>query len=369
MQNPSRVPWRRKVALELYRGYRFLQTHKPDLTYLFWETTLRCNLECMHCGSDCLREAATPDMPKEDFLRVLDSLKGHIEPSRVIIVVTGGEPLMRNDLEECGAEFAKRGHPWGFVTNGYAMTEARFERCCAVGLSSMTVSLDGLESSHDEFRGRAQSFVRAIETIRMAAATPGLTFDVVTCVNQKNLCELPRMREMLVALGVKRWRVATVFPKGRAKQHAMLFLDDAQFGQVFDFIRETRKQGQILAEYGCEGYLGALEGEVRTAPFFCRAGTNIGSVLVDGSISACPSLRADYIQGNIYRDDFWEIWSKRFQKMRDRSWAKTGMCSECKDWKYCQGNGLHLRDEQSGDLLTCHIDRLRKAYQISERQC
>lgn len=357
----DKIPLRRRLALELYRGYRHLQSTNPDLTYLFWECTLRCNLDCMHCGSDCMRESASPDMPLADFLGVLDNIRPHIEPRRTMVVITGGEPLMRSDLEDCGREFTRRGHPWGFVTNGYAMTPARFRAFLHAGLRSMTVSLDGLEQSHDQFRGRSQSFGRAVETIRMVASAPGLVFDVVTCVNQQNLHELPALRDLLVSLGVKRWRITTVFAKGRAKEHPVLFLDDAQFAQVFAFIRETRLQGRIQASYGCEGFLGALEGEVRDGPFFCRAGINIGSVLVDGSISACPSLRADYIQGSIYRDDFWKVWSNKFQIMRNRNWAKTGPCATCKDWKYCHGNGLHLRDEKTGGLLVCHMERLRKA--------
>ncbi len=93
---------------------------------------------------------------------------------------------------------------------------------------------------------------------------------------------------------------------------------------------------------------------VRDTPFFCRAGVNIGSVLVDGSISACPSLRSDYIQGNIYSDDFFSVWDDRFTVMRDRSWARTDDCKDCRWWRYCRGNGLHLRDEKSGKLLFCN---------------
>jgi radical SAM protein with 4Fe4S-binding SPASM domain len=59
------------------------------------------------------------------------------------------------------------------------------------------------------------------------------------------------------------------------------------------------------------------------------------------------------IQGNIYRDDFMDVWEKRFGVMRDRSWARTGDCRTCKVWAYCQGNGLHLRDEKTGKLLYC----------------
>jgi radical SAM protein with 4Fe4S-binding SPASM domain len=163
---------------------------------------------------------------------------------------------------------------------------------------------------------------------------------------------------MLVEMGVGNWRLDMVFPKGRAASNPDLFLSDAQYVEMLAFIRTTRESGAIRVSCGCDGYLGGLEGKVRDAPFFCRAGINIGSVLCDGSISACPSLRADYIQGNIRTDDFLDVWNNRFQIMRDRSWARTGPCADCGDWKYCHGNGLHLRDEKTGELAFCHKRRI-----------
>ena len=129
---------------------------------------------------------------------------------------------------------------------------------------------------------------------------------------------------------------------------------------IFDFINDTRKEGRIKADYGCEGFLGNYETEVRDSFFFCRAGVTIGSVLVDGSISACPNLRAHFIQGNIYNDDFMDVWNNHYQVFRDRSWAKQGECAACTYFKYCKGNGMHLRDE-NGTLLFCHFKRLKEA--------
>lgn len=360
-RSPGSLGLRRATALWLYRVYRHLHTRRHPLTYLFWECTLRCNLDCAHCGSDCLRESSVKDMPLADFLQVLDKLCPPHNPAKLLLVLTGGEPLMRKDLEECGREFQRRGHPWGFVTNGYAMTRERFDTLLRAGLRSMTISLDGLQASHDRFRGRRESFRRACQSIAWAASTPGLTFDVVTCVNRETLAELPALRELLINMGVRRWRIATVFPKGRAKTNPAFQLTDEEFQSVFRFLHETRLQKRIRANYGCEGFLGAWEATVRDSPFFCRAGVNIGSVLADGSISACPSLRADYIQGNIYRDNFLQVWNERFQNMRDRSWMRTGACKTCKSWNNCQGNGLHLRDQQSGELLLCHLQRLEDA--------
>ena len=171
----------------------------------------------------------------------------------------------------------------------------------------------------------------------------------------------PRILDLLLKIGVKRWRVATVFPKGRAKDNPLFQLTNQEFRQVFDFIREVKKLNVINVNYGCEGFLGSYEKDARNYPFFCRAGVNVSSVLCDGSISACPSLRGDYIQGNIYKDDLWDVWQNRYQVMRDRSWAKIGDCKKCKYWRYCEGSSLHLRDEKTKELAYCHVQRLEDA--------
>ena len=352
---------KKKIILSLFRQHKQNQSKLHELTYLFWECTLRCNLNCIHCGSDCYKEAMSPDMPLPDFLKVLDSIIPHVLPNKTMVVITGGEPLMRKDLELCGAEIYKRGFPWGMVTNGYGLTPVRFNALLAAGLRSITISLDGLNpETHDWFRGKSGSWDKAINALELVVATPDLMYDVVTCVNKRNINDLEAIKDLFVSKGVNRWRLFTVFPKGRAKDNPLLQLSNQDFIRLMEFIKLTRKQGKINASYGCEGYLGNYELEVRDSPFFCQAGIHIGSVLVDGSISACPSLRADYIQGNIYTDDFMTVWNERYQIMRDRSWTRTGKCATCKSYKYCEGNGLHLRDEYTGEVLCCHMDMLKK---------
>ncbi|MFA6581956.1 MAG: TIGR04133 family radical SAM/SPASM protein [Paludibacter sp.] len=351
---------KKKIILSLYQQHKRNQKQLHELTYLFWECTLRCNLNCIHCGSDCTREVLTPDMPLDDFLKVLDNISTHVNPNTTMVVITGGEPLIRKDLEKCGEEIYKRGFPWGMVTNAFGLTTTRFNSLLNAGLRSITISLDGLNpETHDWFRGMNGSWVKAIEAVERVVATPGLMYDVVTCVNKRNIGDLEAIKELLISKKVKRWRLFTVFQKGRAKGNPELQLSNIEFIRLMDFISQTRTEGIIKASYGCEGYLGEYELEVRDSPFFCQAGIHIGSVLVDGSISACPSLRADYIQGNIYKADFWKVWNEKYQIMRDRSWTKTGKCATCKSYKFCEGNGLHLRDEMTGDILCCHLDLLK----------
>lgn len=352
---------KKKIILSLFQQHKRNQSKLHELSYLFWECTLRCNLNCIHCGSDCTKEALVPDMPMKDFLNVLDNIAPNVDPHKTMVVISGGEPLMRKDLETCGEEIYQRGFPWGMVTNGYGLTPIRFKALLNAGLRSITISLDGLNpETHDWFRGKKGSWKKAVDAVERVAATPGLMYDVVTCVNKRNMNDLESIKALLISKGVTRWRLFTVFPKGRAKENPLLKLSSLEFVQLMDFIRQAREEGFIKASYGCEGFLGDYEMEVRDSPFYCQAGINIGSVLADGSISACPGLRADYIQGNIYNDDFWKVWNERFQLMRDRSWTRTGKCATCKSYKYCEGNGLHLRDEQSGEVLCCHLDLLQR---------
>lgn len=357
MKNPKKIGFKKRMALKLFEYYRHNEAKMHELRYLFWECTLRCTLNCLHCGSDCRQMSDVPDMPVTDFLGAVKQILPKVNPNKTMIVFTGGEVLVRKDIEEAGIELYKLGFPWGIVTNGYLLTEERLASLLRAGMRACTVSLDGLKESHNWLRNNEQSFDRAVNAIRMLQHTD-LVYDVVTCVNNKNFTELTEIKQLLLDCGVKRWRIFTIFPVGRAVNHPELQLSDERFRAVFDFIEETREEGKIHCDYGCEGFLGDYESRVRDNFFFCRAGINVGSILVDGSISACPDLRSRYIQGNIYQDDFADVWENRYQIMRDRSWTQTGICKECEFFNYCEGNGLHLRDEKSNELAFCHLKRI-----------
>ena len=356
--NKFPVSLRRRLALEAWRLNEKQRIKEHPLRQLFWECTLRCNLNCRHCGSDCKTEATQPDMPKEDFLKVLDNIAANTNPNKVFVVITGGEPLMRAALEACGREIYKKGFPWGIVTNGLAMTQKRLKSLMAAGMHTATVSLDGLEEEHNFMRGNKHSFKYAVEAIRLMAAEKDLIFDVVTCVNRRSIKTLDQLKEMLIGLGVKQWRLFTIFPAGRAANDEELKLSSEEHRQLMEFIKRNRKEDKrIKINYCCEGFMGNYEGDIRDHFFSCQAGISVGSVLIDGSIGACPSIRADYHQGNIYKDDFWDVWQNRYEPYRNREWMRTGVCAECNMFRYCQGNGMHLRDNE-GNLLHCNLQKL-----------
>ena len=413
---------RQKVGLELQRSLRHNEAQLHPLRTLFWECTLRCNMSCRHCGSDCKVQPDVKDMPAADFLRVIDSITPHVDTHKVFIIFTGGEALLRPDLEEVGLELYRREYPWGVVTNGFLLDERRLQSLMASGMHSITVSLDGFEEQHNWIRRHPQSFEKATAAIRLLAQQKDILWDVVTCVNPRNYPHLKEFREYLVSLGVPAWRLFSIFPMGRAAGNPELQFSDEQFRGLLDFIKECRntpsplrgtlpregeyqlaqagsfpmtagensfhrqgsspmtagelpfhrqgsspsqgevaegRRGVINVSYACEGFLGEYEQKVRDHLFHCRSGVDVASIRCDGAISGCTSVRSHMDQGNIYKDDFWDVWENRFQVMRDRSWAKKDQCATCKVWRYCEGSGLHLYDDE-GRLLTCHYNRLKK---------
>ena len=350
--------FRKRIIFELERLRRKNLHQLHPLQQLFWESTLRCNVHCLHCGSDCSSSEVTPDMPAEDFLRVIDqSVTPHVDPHKVLIIISGGEPLMRTDLAQVGKALKQRGYPWGMVTNGLALTEKRFKELMAAGLRSMAISFDGMKDNHNWMRQHPLAFDGATRAIKLAAAIPSLTWDVVTCVNQRTINQLDEMREYLWSIGVRNWRLITIDPMGRAAENPELLLTPEQHRQLLDYIREKRKQSLHIS-YSCEGFMPEYEGEVRDHLFHCAAGVSVASILIDGSISACTSVRGKYYQGNIYKDDFWDVWDNRFEPYRNREWMrKQEPCNNCKLFRYCEGGGMHLRRED-GSLMLCHYRKL-----------
>lgn len=348
---------KQRLALELNRQLVRAAVHEHPLKQLFWECTLKCNMHCRHCGSDCKVSSITPDMPFEDFRKVLESLREAYDPHKIMVIVTGGEPLMRPDLAECGRAIYDMGFPWSIVSNGRLLSPRKIDELLGAGLHCATVSLDGLEEDHNWMRGCSDGFAYASRAIGILAREPDIKFDVVTCVNRRNISKLSEIKEYLISLGLRDWRLFTIFPSGRAANDPELQLTAGEFRTLMEFIKATRLEGRIHASYGCEGFLAGYEGQVRDALFSCQAGLTVGSVLADGSISACASIRADYHQGNIYTDDFVDVWEHQFAQMRDHSWMRTGQCSSCRWWRWCLGGGMHMRDS-SGQLMMCHLDNV-----------
>ena len=179
------------------------------LRQLFWECTLRCNMACRHCGSDCLKESAVPDMPLADFLPVLDDVAAHCNPRQVLVNTVGGEPLVRPDLMDCGRAIRERGFMWGLVTNGITLDRAVAHEMAQAGINSLAIDVDGTRDDHNWLRNSSTGFDRAMRAVKAVQTIPDLTWDVITCVNGRNLPQLNEIKKLLIEAGVTHWRCFT----------------------------------------------------------------------------------------------------------------------------------------------------------------
>jgi len=340
-----------------------LETTAHPLRYLFLEVTQRCNLRCRHCGSDCGREARTNELSTKEWLDFLAYLPARFDRRSVALVVTGGEPLCRPEFGTLVRAMRDHGLVWGMVTNGWALTERNVAQLVAGGITSITVSVDGLRESHDWLRGVPGSYDRALAGVRRIVAAGVPFFDVVTCVGPRNIEELPPLMDVLREAGVRQWRLFSIFPKGRARENDGLLLPPAGFRALLDFIARQRQATAgtgFELRFSCEAYLPrGVDAAVRDEPYFCRAGINIASVLCDGSIGACPNISRSLAQGNVRVDDFQLVWEERFEPFRNRAWMRKGPCIGCREWKRCLGNSLHLWDEEAGRTAYCSFAMAR----------
>ena len=281
-------------------------------------------------------------MPLGDFLKALDTIPVKERPPEFTVVLTGGEPLLRPDIAEVGRAIRQHGVHWSMVSNGWFYDEAMHRKLMGAGMGALTISLDGLGENHDWMRGRTGAFGRAERAIAIAAKEPCLNFDVVSCINRRSIGQLDALHDRLQSLGVRQWRIFTIIPIGRAK-------DDPDMHAVKEGPRPMN------VTFSCEGYLGRYERKVRQTPFFCRAGVNIASVLIDGRICGCPNIDRDrFSQGSIYQDSLWEVWQARFEPFRNRDWARRGRCADCPVWRDCLGNGMHNWHGACDEVINCH---------------
>lgn len=345
------------IDQEITYWYRERLKYTHPLRQLFWECTLRCNMSCLHCGSDCKASVDVPEMPFSDFSTVLDEVKQHQPDIKTIVFTVGGEPLVRKDIIDCGRRITQKGFYWGMVSNGKLIDASMMKELSQAGLRSLAIDVDGLRDTHNWLRNDNRSFDTVYNAIGHIKNAPRLAWDVITCVNGRNISQLEEIKRMLIDAGVKKWRCFTIVPMGRAKNNDELILSADQYRYLMEFIVKTRAERNIELSYACEGYLGDYEGRVRKTHFCCSAGLTTASVLSDGSISGCLSIRSNYHQGNIYNDGFWNVWANRFEKYRNREWMRTGECADCKVFKYCEGNGMHLRNDD-GSLMFCNYNKL-----------
>lgn len=325
--------------------YRKVLYKKPILKDLFLEVTLRCNAKCEHCGSNCGYEQPSDEISANDLKRALKNIADNYNAKDIILNVTGGEPLMRKDLFEIMDYANKLGFRWGMTTNGILINDEVLEKMNQTNMETISISLDGLKDTHENFRRVPGSFDKIIENIKKLQNVPSVKIvQITTVANKKNIHELEEMYELMKELKIISWRVLNVDPIGRAKENKDILLNANEYKYLYNFIKNKRDENLMNVEYGCSHYLGEnLEKELRDTYFTCLTGITIASILSNGDISVCPNIerRPEFVQGNIKKDNFVDIWENEYKYFRNDERVSCKKCKKCKDWKFCLGDSFH----------------------------
>lgn len=330
----------------------------PVLYSLFWETTLRCNARCKHCGSRAGENINIEDeLTTEEIKNTLKSIAKKYDASKVMLNVTGGEPLIREDLFDVMKFATDLGYHWGITTNGMLITDDVIQKMKDSKLETMSISIDGLEETHDKFRGVKGSYKKIMENIEKLKEAKFLyCFQITTVVNKSNIGELEDLYKVMQDLEVDSWRVVNMDPIGRAQDNSDLLLDKDDYNYLLNFIKDKRKNSKFDVTYGCSHFTGMkFEKETRKVMFSCETGCTVASILYNGDIFICPNVerRPELIQGNVKNDDFMDVWNNKFKWFRNIDRFKTGECKKCKDWKYCRGDSIHTWDFENNRPKIC----------------
>ena len=344
--------------LTLVEKYKEQEIKNHELIDLFWECTLSCNAACKHCGSSAEKRKYEGELTTEEIKNAFKQIANDMDATKILINVTGGEPLVRKDLCEV-MEYATNelGFHWGMTTNGILLTEENIEKLRKTNMETISISIDGLEKTHNEFRGVPNSYqiiINNIKNLKKAGYVKHL--QVTTVFHKKNIEELEELYEVMLGLGLNSWRLASIDPIGRAKENDDLLLDGKELKKLLDFIKSKNKDKRLELTYGCPGFLGLdYEKEVRKYYFFCRTGINIASILYNGDLFVCPNVPRikSLIQGNIKKDNFKDVWDNKYKQFRNKDRTKCDECEKCKYWDYCLGGAYHTWDFEENKQNKC----------------
>lgn len=328
----------------------------PKLTYLFLELTSFCNLHCRHCGSGCGGNIGM-HIDTNMLFNALETVAEDFDRNSVMICITGGEPMLHPNFRDIVRKTAELGFPWGMTTNGNLIDNdyAAFLKSQRIG--SITISVDGLEESHDALRQVKGSWKKAISGIQ-ALQNNGIPVQVTTVIHRENYCELEDIYKLMYRLMVDSWRVINVEPIGRALENRDMLLNKEEFDGLIDFIREKRYSDKTPMDvrFGCSHYLSFnAEREVRDNYFICGSGIMVGSILCNGDIYSCLDIerRPELVQGNISRDRFSDVWYNRFKEFREDRSNRCDECSRCAEKNFCRGDSGHTWDYERNRPMFC----------------
>jgi radical SAM protein with 4Fe4S-binding SPASM domain len=347
-------------------------------TYAVWELTLACNLACVHCGS-----RAAKARPEElTTAEALDLIRQMAEAGITEVTLIGGEAYLRADWLEIVRGIRTARMTCSLTTGGYGISAAAAQAMREAGLQQVSVSIDGLQATHDSLRGRQGSWRAAFQTLERLR-NAGLPVCANTQINRLSAPELPLLYRDLVQAGIGAWQLALTVPMGRAADHPELLLQPWELLDVFPLLNElsqwAQRDGVLFFPGNNIGYYGPYERRLRSPTGVpthaiwngCQAGISSIGIEADGAIKGCPSLPTQaYTGGNIREQSLREL--LRTPQLSINAQRGTvagaeplwGFCAGCVYAELCRGGctwTAHVFFGRRGNNPYCHHRALENA--------
>ncbi|MEJ6486768.1 nif11-class peptide radical SAM maturase 3 [Nostoc punctiforme UO1] len=353
------------------------------ISYAVWEITLKCNLACQHCGSRA-GHARTKELSTEE---ALDMVRQLADVGITEVTLIGGEAFLRPDWLEIAKAITDAGMLCGMTTGGYGITLETAQRMKEAGIGVVSVSVDGLETTHDRLRGRKGSWQWAFKTMSHLKEV-GIPFGCNTQINRLSAPEFPCIYEHVRDAGIFAWQVQLTVPMGNAADNSEILLQPYELLDIYPMIARV---AQIAAKEGVQvqpgnniGYYGPYERLFRGGDAWsfwqgCTAGLSALGIEADGAIKGCPSLPTSAYTGGNIRDYDLRTIIEETEELRFNLGAGTpkgtehlwGFCKTCEFAELCRGGcswTAHVFFDKRGNNPYCHHRALtQEKHGIRER--
>jgi len=327
-----------------------------DLFLLAINLTKRCNLACAHCYMDAetMKHGDKNELTTDEVRGLLDDIAGR--GTETMVVLTGGEPMMRGDLEELVAHGAGRGLAMVVGTNGVALTDRRVQSLKAAGAMGAGISVDSLDpEKHDAFRGLPGAWEKTMAGIE-SCKRHDLSFQIHFSVTESNADEVPAMIDFARAAGARVLNVFFLVCTGRGE--SMSDISPITYERVLNQLVAAQEQSKdMLIRARCAPHYKRIAYQRNPASTLtraagyegggCLAGIHYCRITPEGGVTACPYIPEE--EGNIRDKKFWDIWnqSPTFQSLRNPKLQ--GKCGSCEFRILC--GGCRARPLAMGDSL------------------
>ncbi|MEM6994779.1 MAG: radical SAM protein [Myxococcota bacterium] len=356
-------------ALPASRGRQFSATlpgETPVPRLAVWELTLACDQRCIHCGPRA-GEARGDELTTSEALALVDDLA---EMGVGEVVLIGGEAYLRHDFILIVRRIRERGMSATMTTGGYGLTRERAEALVEAGIESVSLSIDGLQRSHDLVRNTKDSWEHAFRALRYLREA-GAGVAVNSQINAYTRHELEALLPVIAAEGIHSWQLQITVPHGNAADNPEIVMEPYMLLELFETIDRLVDQANALGvriwPANSLGYFGPYEHKLRalqrkrTGHFGgCEAGKSTIGIESNGAIKNCPSLGGPTNVAGSWRDEgLAALWGKpQISSLRERTRKDLwGFCGECYYGDLCRGGCTAVSEPllgRPGNNPFCH---------------